>query len=96
MNFFYATFRMQVHLMKNKTSIAGMKRVLLHLVLALILIHFSCEKDDDIDGQDFRFDATVVGKGLDCGETYLIDLQKRKGNSEIADGIYYGDGLPRN
>lgn len=71
-----------------------MKKVFIHLVLALFLVQISCEKNDDVGDQRFQFDATVIGKGLDCGETYLIDLKNSEGNSEIADGTYYADGLP--
>ncbi|MCT4643466.1 MAG: hypothetical protein N4A74_00660 [Carboxylicivirga sp.] len=62
--------------------------LLLTFSLTLLL---SCEKEEDI--YDFQFEATVIGKGSDCGDTYLISLKNRGGSTSIIDGIYYADQL---
>ncbi len=62
----------------------------------LITVNFliSCEKDNnskDIDS--FQFEATVINKGMDCGETFIISLKSIDTDSNIEDGTYYADNL---
>ena len=42
---------------------------------------------------NYQFEGTVLGKGLDNGETYLIALTNLGYGSEIKDGTYYADNL---
>jgi len=72
-----------------------MKRMLFYLlVISFGATSTSCENDTDFIEIDYQFEATVIGKGLDCGDTYLIDLKKVMGDSKIANGTYYADKLP--
>ena len=72
-----------------------MKNIILYLLIILFIILFSCEKDNNSnEKEDFQFEATVLNQGLDCGETFLIELKKNSSNSELSDGTYYADGLP--
>lgn len=66
-----------------------MKKVFVCLIVVAGFLFCSCEKDNE-----YQFEATVLGKGLDCGETFLIDLTNISGNAEIMDNTYYADNLP--
>ena len=60
----------------------------------LIVIGFAstgCEKENI---PEFQFEATVLHKGMDCGETYLISLNNLSGDSTIINGVYYAENLP--
>jgi hypothetical protein len=71
-----------------------MKRFIVLSTLISIVILFSCEKENEIqDSNEFQFEATVIGKGLDCGETFLISLKSLDDNTDIANGTYYADQL---
>ena len=65
------------------------------LSLLLIGVFFaSCEKDDDkLALENFKFEATVLSTGMDCGDTFIISLKNLESNSDIKDGIYYADNL---
>jgi len=53
-----------------------------------------CEKDDDkIIKKDYNFKATVISRGIDCGETFIISLKNLETDSEFKDGIYYAHKL---
>jgi len=77
-----------------------MKNILFYSMLISFSVSLvSCEKDNDVEISNleiegYQFEATVKGKGLDCGDTYLIDLKKLNGESGIANGTYYADNLP--
>lgn len=69
-----------------------MKKTTLILFLFTILL-YSC---DDSDKNERVYNATVLGKGMDCGETYLIefddDVSELPENS--FDNVYYAINLP--
>jgi hypothetical protein len=66
---------------------------LTHIIISFVLLALfsGCEKSSS--ETDFQFNATVVGKGMDCGDSYLIDIINVSGNGEISDGRYYADNL---
>ena len=64
-------------------------RILLFIVL--ITLCLSCENNES---DVFKFEAEVIGKGIDCGDTFLIDLKNISGDLEIEDGTYYAYPLP--
>ena len=77
-----------------------MKNILFYFMLISFSVALaSCEKDNNVkisnlEIEGYQFEAIVKGKGLDCGDTYLIDLKKLNGEAEIANGTYYADNLP--
>lgn len=63
-------------------------------ILTFVIFFISCEKDDDkVAPEGFQFEATVINKGMDCGETFIISLKSIETNSNIEDGTYYADKL---
>ncbi|MFW5700669.1 MAG: hypothetical protein ACOCWM_03180 [Cyclobacteriaceae bacterium] len=71
-----------------------MNRLIFLIIMISILGLTSCEKDNESnDSNKFLFKATVIGKGLDCGETFVISLTNIGSNSDIEDGMYYADQL---
>lgn len=71
-----------------------MNRLVILIFMISLTILTSCEKDNKAnDSDDFIFEATVIGKGLDCGEPYVISLTNRDSNSNIENGTYYADQL---
>lgn len=67
-----------------------MRKILINSLLFFYLISASCDKADiEIN---FKYEATVLGKGIDCGNTFVIEL-KNIDETDIADGIYYADNL---
>ncbi len=71
-----------------------MKNLLILSVLTFGVFLSGCEKEDDkIIKENFKFEATVLNKGLDCGETFIISLKNFETSSEFEDGIYYADNL---
>jgi hypothetical protein len=65
-----------------------MNRIYIYLILIIGSIISACEKENG-----FQFEATVIGKGPDCGETYLINLTNISGDFAITDSTYYADNL---
>lgn len=67
--------------------------ILLSMFISLIFIGCSKYKSDDV-----FYDATVIEKGLDCGESYLIkfdeDILKNSLSSDD-DRTYYEINLPQ-
>ena len=65
--------------------------------ISLILIGFtfiltSCNNDDD---NNELFNAVVIGKGLDCGDSFLIKFNENiKGLPNSIDNTYYEINLP--
>ena len=64
------------------------------ILIILLFITTSCEKENDNNTpEEFQYEATVINKGLDCGETFLISIKGLYNNSELEDGTYYADQL---
>jgi hypothetical protein len=67
------------------------------LLIMSIMFLFSCEKDIT-PVQDDYFKVMVLGKGIDCGDVYLVEfveeLEKVELITESHRTIYYGDDLP--
>jgi hypothetical protein len=54
-----------------------MKRFAILSILISVLCIISCEKENDNNiSEEFQYEATVVNKGMDCGETFVISLKK--------------------
>ena len=70
-----------------------MKKAKLCVVILINLFVFSCNSDNDSDAIRYDFEATVLGKGIDC-DSFLINLSKNNGDSDIKNGTYYADDLP--
>ena len=70
-----------------------MKTTTLVLLLVLCLFTLSCEKEEQMS---FDFDAIVMNE-LDCGSTFLIEIQNDSDEIMVVTGredkIYYADGL---
>ena len=71
-----------------------MKKLIL-ILIGLTFIFISCNKNEN-ESDENSFNATVLGKGLDCGNSYLI-----KFNNDISglpqntfDNTYYEINLP--
>jgi hypothetical protein len=62
-------------------------------VCLLIPFFYSCYKKESNE-IEFRFEAKVIGKGIDCGDTFLIDLRNLSDDSEFENSIYYAFNLP--
>ena len=67
-----------------------MKKTIFGLLLVIGVASFSCEKEKEID---YHFKATVLYRGMDCGDTYLILLTNLSGDSTIISTTYYADNL---
>ena len=67
-----------------------MKKTIFGLLLVIGVASFSCEKEKEID---YHFKATVLKRGMDCGDTYLILLTNLSGDSTIINTTYYADNL---
>ncbi len=63
---------------------------MLSLLLVLGVACISCEKETEID---YQFKATVLERGMDCGDTYLILLTNLSCESTIINTTYYADNL---
>ena len=71
-----------------------MKRFSILSILISVLCITSCEKEnDDNTSEEFQYEATVINKGMDCGETFVISLKRIADNLEFEDGTYYADQL---
>ncbi len=74
-----------------------MKSTVLLLFLVLLLIGgMGCQEDETLADDDFL--AQVLGKGIDCGDTHLVQILS---DSTLIhditgsyDRIYYADNLP--
>lgn len=67
-----------------------MKTTFLYQFVIIGFLLLSCENDKEIN---YQYEATILGQGIDCGETYLIDLTRVSGDTEFTDGTYYADNL---
>lgn len=71
-----------------------MKRFVILPILITVSFLVGCDTGNETDEIDsFQFEAKVISKGLDCGETFIISLQSRDEDSNIEDGTYYADNL---
>jgi len=76
-----------------------MKKLVLMIIPALIcgIVLTSCSKVATKDGNvNVYFKATVLGQGLDCGNTFLIQFDKEVTDIPIGwwNNVYYADNLP--
>ncbi len=63
-------------------------------VLSIGILFSSCNKEDDNTAiENFRYEATVISQGLDCGETFIVSLKSIGSDTGIEDGTYYADNL---
>jgi len=71
-----------------------MKNLIILSILTFGFLFLSCDKDEDeLSKENFKFEATVLSVGMDCGETFIISLKNIESSSELGDGIYYADNL---
>ena len=62
------------------------------ILIGITFLLFSCNKDDNIKE---LFDATVIGKGLDCGDSFLIKFNENViGLPSTIDNTFYEINLP--
>ena len=74
-----------------------MKRVILVLFTLVLLNINSCNDSVSVNDKEF-YQATVLGKGPDCSETYLIKFNKNQiyfeQNSYYDPYVFYANDLP--
>ena len=69
-----------------------MKRLFyLSVVLCGVLL-LSC-KEDPVTVDTYQYEATVVGRGSDCGDLFTIALKRIDTDTTFEDGTYYADNL---
>lgn len=68
-----------------------MKKIYLTLTVFIFLL-ISCSTDDD---NTDLYNAVVIGKGLDCGDSFLIKINGYSGLHNTVDYIYYEINLPK-
>lgn len=68
-----------------------MRHLIALSIFTIGILGVSCEKDQEKN--NFLYEATVIGKGLDCGNTFIISLKNKETQSNIEDGTYYADNL---
>jgi len=56
------------------------------------LVFISCKNDDD--NSTIFFDAIVLGKGIDCGNSYLLKFSQNVEDLSTLDNTYYELNLP--
>jgi hypothetical protein len=70
-----------------------MKKISLVLIGFTFLL-FSCNKDEENNNNEL-FDAVVIGKGLDCGDSFLIKFNENiPGLPNTIDNTFYEINLP--
>lgn len=68
----------------------------MYFALCLSFAVIGCDSDSNPEPEiNYEFEGVVLGKGIDCGDTYLVDLKKKNGDSDIKSGTYYADNLPQ-
>ncbi len=70
-----------------------MKKATLFFIFLISFLVLGCDSDPDPNELKYEFEATVLGKGIDCG-AFLIDLNRKHGDSDIKSGTYFADNLP--
>jgi hypothetical protein len=76
-----------------KTRIVLNRKIIFIFVFIVLSFNCSCDKNDNKEIK-YCFDAKVIGKGIDCGDTFLIDLKNLTDNSGLENSIYYAFELP--
>lgn len=73
-----------------------MKKVIV-FIIGLVFILISCSDKSTTNFED-QTNATVLGKGLDCGDIFLIEFDVTVTGlpENIFGNIYYADNLPHN
>ena len=77
-----------------------MKRIIYLVSISLItsIIFINCNDSISSNNGDL-FQVTVLGKGIDCGDTYLIKFNEGqnilKALSNNESDLYYADNLPK-
>ena len=66
------------------------------VLLFSILLLGACTDDLVDKPNSLPYEATVLGKGMDCGDTYLIELKGTEAENEVENDIYYAEDLPQN
>lgn len=71
-----------------------MKKIIL-IIIGLIFIFMSCNKNEKETNKK-SFNATVIGKGLDCGNSFLIKFNNDVSGVPINafDNTFYEINLP--
>lgn len=68
-----------------------MKKIFTLLIIGILIS--SCSNNDDDNNE--LFNAVVIGKGLDCGNSFLIKFNEGiKGLPNTIDNTYYEINLP--
>lgn len=67
-----------------------MKHAQIFIILLSFFLFTNCDKDEE---KSFQFQAIVLTKGLDCGDTFLIDVTNISGDPTIENGVYYAFDL---
>ena len=62
------------------------------LLIGFIFLLISCDKHED--NTEF-FNAVVIGKGLDCRDSFLIKVNGYSGLPNTVDDTYYEINLPK-
>ena len=70
-----------------------MKQLIILSILITLIFLTQCEKNSDNNSDDFKYEATIINKGIDCEETSTISLKSIDTESDFQDGIYYADNL---
>lgn len=68
-------------------------KYLIFAFFCLLLVVVSCESDDN---ETQYYDAVVVKKGLDCGDSFLVKLDESVSGFESIDNTFYEINLPNN
>ena len=64
------------------------------ILITSIFFTTSCEKENVVNTpEEYQYEATVINRGMDCGETFVISLKGIDNNLEFEDGNYYADQL---
>lgn len=73
-----------------------MKRIISITILTVLISLTSCEKVEPQLTEQNTFNAVVKSKGLDCGNTFLIEFNEDVQNlpNNTMDNIYYAINLP--
>jgi hypothetical protein len=50
----------------------------------------SCQEEAETE---FEYQASVIGQGMDCGDTFLINLSNLSDDNGLEESTYYADNL---
>ena len=81
---------------KSDREITKLQKIIV-FIIGLTFLLISCSEESTTNYED-QTNATVLGKGLDCGDSFLIEFDDTVTElPENAFGkIYYADNLPEN